>query len=81
MSKQKGTLFPGCPPDEMTAIAEHTAVEGASRRPDGGGTGPGQEALTAAVIAAVRRNHTGIFDELLANELFIDDVLGYRISG
>jgi hypothetical protein len=67
MSKQIGTLFPGCPPDEVTAIAKHTAVRGSGRvgRTEAG-RALDKEALTAAVIAAVRHNHTG-YDELLAN--------------
>jgi hypothetical protein len=66
MRKQIGTLFPGCPPDEVTAIAKHTAVRGSGRV---GRTEAGraleEHALTAAVIAAVRHNHTE-YDELLA---------------
>jgi hypothetical protein len=67
MSKQIGTLFPGCPPDEVTAIAQHTAVRGSGRvgRTEAG-RALDKEALTAAVIAAVRHNHTE-YDELLAN--------------
>jgi hypothetical protein len=66
MSRQIGALFPGCPPDEVTAIAKHTAVRGSGRV---GRTESGralkEDALTAAVIAAVRHNHTE-YDELLA---------------
>jgi len=67
MSKQIGTLFPGCPPDEVAAIAKHTAVRGSGRvgRTEAG-RALDKEALTAAVIAAVRHNHTE-YDELLAN--------------
>jgi hypothetical protein len=67
MSKQIGTLFPACPQHELTAIAQHTAARGSGRV---GRTEAGraleEEALTAAVIAAVRHNHTE-YDELLAN--------------
>jgi hypothetical protein len=66
MSKQIRTLFPGCPPDEVTAISKHTAVRGSGRV---GRTEAGraleEHALTAAVIASVRHNHTK-YDELLA---------------
>jgi hypothetical protein len=66
MAKQIGLLFPGCPPPELTAIAEHTDTRGSGRI---GRTEAGRElqehALTAAVIAAVRHKHTA-YDELLA---------------
>jgi hypothetical protein len=67
MSKQILALFPGCPPDEVTAIAKHTAVRGSGRvgRMEAG-RALEKHALTAAVIAAVRHNHTE-YDELLAN--------------
>ena len=67
MTKQIGILFPGCPQAELNAIAERTAVRGSGRV---GRTEAGrnleQRALTAAVVAAVRHNHTG-YDALLAN--------------
>jgi hypothetical protein len=67
MSRQIAELFPRCPPDEVTAIAKHTAVRGSGRV---GRTESGRalekRALTAAVVAAVRHNHTE-YDELLAN--------------
>jgi hypothetical protein len=66
MAKQIGVLFPGCPAHELAAIAEHTAVRGSGRV---GRTESGRnledQALTAAVIAAVRHKHTG-YDEMLA---------------
>src|ERR1700722_9852184 len=67
MSQQIATLFPACPPDEVTAIAKHTAARGSGRvgRTEAG-RGLEEDALTAAVIAAVRHNHTE-YDELLAN--------------
>jgi hypothetical protein len=66
MSKQILALFPNCPPDQVTAIAKHTAVRGSGRvgRTEAG-RGLKEDALTAAVIAAVRHNHTQ-YDELLA---------------
>ena len=67
MTKQIAILFPGCPAREAAAIAEHTAARGSGRV---GRTEAGrnlkEEALTAAVVAAVRHNHTA-YDELLAS--------------
>ena len=58
-------LLPGCPRAEARAIAAHTSVRGSGRV---GRTAAGraleQEALTAAVIAAIRHRHTR-YDELL----------------
>ncbi|MHB2008257.1 MAG: DUF2293 domain-containing protein [Acidobacteriaceae bacterium] len=66
MSKQVGTLFPGCPAHELAVIAEHTAVRGSGRV---GRTESGrnleERALTVVVKAAVRHNHTE-YDSLLA---------------
>jgi hypothetical protein len=60
-----GTLFPGCSPAERAAIAEHTAVRGSDRV---GRTEAGRaldpDALTAAVVAAIRHRHTK-YDGLL----------------
>ena len=59
------SLFPGCPREEVDAIASHTAVRGSGRV---GRTVEGrnlaESALTAAVIAAARHRHTK-YDELL----------------
>jgi hypothetical protein len=58
-------LFPSCPPEEARAIAAHTAARGSGRV---GRTSAGRalepEALTAAVVAAIRHNHTR-YDQLL----------------
>jgi hypothetical protein len=66
MTRQIGMLFPGCPPSERAAIAEHTALRGSGRV---GRTQAGRAleapALTAAVVAAVRHQHTD-YDDLLA---------------
>ena len=66
MTAHIATLFPGCPPAERAAIAKHTAVRGSGRV---GRTEAGraleQDALTAAVVAAIRHRHTK-YDELLA---------------
>jgi len=67
MAQQIGTLFPGCSMSQAAAIAEHTARRGSGRV---GRTEAGrkleEQALTLAVVAAVRHNHTD-YDELLAN--------------
>ena len=69
MTKQIMTLFPGCPPKEAAAIAGHTAARGSGRV---GRTAAGrkldEQALTAAVTAAVRHRHTG-YDSLLMSGL------------
>jgi hypothetical protein len=58
-------LFPNCPLKEARAIAAHTATRGSGRV---GRTSAGRalepEALTAAVVAAIRHNHTR-YDQLL----------------
>jgi len=58
-------LFPGCPSGEARAIAAHTAARGSGRV---GRTSAGRaleaEALTAAVIAAIRHKYTD-YDRLL----------------
>jgi hypothetical protein len=66
MAENIGILFPGCPPQELAAIAEHTATRGSGRvgRSEAG-RDLKDEALTAAVVAAIRHCHTG-YDELLA---------------
>ena len=52
-------MFPGCPPEEARSIAEHTSVRGSGRV---GRTSDGraleEEALRAAVVAAIRHKHT-----------------------
>ena len=66
MAQQIGALFPGCPMPEAAAIAAHTARRGSGRV---GRTESGrkleEQALTLAVIAAIRHKHTN-YDELLA---------------
>ena len=67
MIKQIGVLFPGCPPREVAAIAEHTAARGSGRvGRTQGGQNLEEQSLTAAVVAAIRHNHTE-YDELLSN--------------
>ena len=67
MIKLIAELFPGCPATEVAAIAEHTAVRGSGRvgRSEAG-RHLDERALTLAVGAAVRHNHTP-YDELLAS--------------
>jgi hypothetical protein len=69
MTRQIGILFPSCPQTERAAIAEHTALRGSGRV---GRTQAGRAlepaALTAAVVAAVRHQHTD-YDDLLAKGL------------
>ena len=66
MTRQMLILFPGCPPDEASEIARHTAARGSGRI---GRTAAGrnleEEALAAAIAAAVRHQHTK-YDTLLA---------------
>ena len=61
-------LLPSCPSEEARAIAAHTATRGSGRV---GRTSAGRalepEALTAAVVAAIRHNHTR-YDQLLMRE-------------
>lgn len=65
MTKAILELFPSCPLEEARAIASHTAARGSGRV---GRTSAGRalesEALTAAVVAAIRHNHTR-YDRLL----------------
>jgi hypothetical protein len=60
-------VFPRCPQAEAKSIAEHTAARGSGRV---GRTAAGRDleegALTAAVAAAIRHNHTN-YDALLAS--------------
>ena len=69
MKKQILALFPGVPAKEAASISAHTATRGSGRV---GRTAAGRDldadALTAAVVAAVRHRHTD-YDELLASGL------------
>jgi hypothetical protein len=52
-------MFPGCPPEEAQIIAAHTSVRGSGRvGRTASGRALGEEALRAAVIAAIRHRHT-----------------------
>jgi len=65
MAESIRQMFPGCPLEEARAIARHTSVRGSGRV---GRTSAGraleEEALHAAVIAAIRHRHTK-YDQLL----------------
>jgi hypothetical protein len=65
MTESIRQLFPGCPPEEARIIATHTSVRNSGRV---GRTAAGraldEEALRAAVIAAIRHKHTK-YDRLL----------------
>jgi hypothetical protein len=65
MAESIQQMFPGCPPEEAQRIAKHTSVRGSGRV---GRTAAGraldEEALRAAVIAAIRHRHTS-YDRLL----------------
>lgn len=67
MIKKIGTLFPGCPSNEVAVIAEHTAQRRSGRvgRTEAG-RNLDENALTLAVVAAIRHKHTP-YDELLAS--------------
>jgi len=67
MARKIATLFPGCPASEVAVIAEHTAQRGSGRvgRTEAG-RNLAENALTLAVIAAIRHKHTP-YDELLAS--------------
>ena len=80
MAKRIGVLFPGCPAHELAAIAEHTAARGSGRV---GRTEAARnledQALTAAVIAAVRHKHTE-YDATLAGG--VDRMIArHRVAG
>jgi hypothetical protein len=69
MAESIRQMFPGCPPEEAQAIASHTSVRGSGRV---GRTVSGraleEEALRAAVVAAIRHRHTK-YDRLLMKGL------------
>jgi hypothetical protein len=65
MAESIQKIFPGCPPEEAQLIAAHASVRGSGRV---GRTAAGraldEEALRAAVIAAIRHRHTA-YDQML----------------
>ena len=65
MAESIRQMFPGCPLEEARAIAAHTSVRGSGRvGRTSGGRALEEEALRAAVIAAIRHRHTK-YDRLL----------------
>ena len=65
MTERLGKLFPGCPSQELAAIAAHTSERGSGRVGRSlAGRNLEDEPLIAAVRAAVRHNHTR-YDEML----------------
>ena len=82
MAESIRQMFPGCPPEEAKAIAAHTSIRGSGRV---GRTSAGraleEEALRAAVIAAIRHTHTKYdrllmkgFDRMDARDAVRDDI-------
>lgn len=65
MAESIQRMYPGCPPEETRTIAAHTSVRGSGRvGRSAAGRALDDEALRAAVIAAVRHRHTD-YDRLL----------------
>jgi hypothetical protein len=69
MAESIRQMFPGCPSEEAQAIAAHTSVRGSGRvGRTASGRALGEEALRAAVVAAIRHRHTK-YDRLLMKGL------------
>jgi hypothetical protein len=69
MAQRIQELFPRCPPAEALRIAEHTAVRGSGRvGRTAAGRGLDEQALTLAIVAAVRHQRTD-YDALLMSGL------------
>ena len=67
MKSKIQAMFPGCPPLEAQKIAEHTARRGSGRvGRSAAGRKLDSDAVSLAVIAAVRHRHTK-YDDLLAS--------------
>ncbi len=67
MTERLVALFPRCAPAEARRIAQHTAARGSGRvGRSAAGRSLDEGALRAAVIAAIRHNHTD-YDALLAS--------------
>lgn len=65
MTESIRQMFPSCPPEEARAIAAHTSVRNSGRvGRSAAGRALEKEALTAAVIAGIRHQHTK-YDRLL----------------
>jgi hypothetical protein len=69
MAQRIQEIFPGCPPAAAQRIAAHTAVRGSGRvGRTAAGRGLDEQAMTLAVVAAVRHQNTA-YDALLASGL------------
>ena len=69
IAEQIHAMFPGCPPAEARAIAEHTATRGSGRAGrSAAGRSADDFAIEVAVTAAIRHRHTP-YDNLLASGL------------
>jgi hypothetical protein len=69
MAESVRQMFPGCPPEEARAIAAHTSVRGSGRvARTASGRALEEEALRAAVVAAIRHRYTK-YDRLLMKGL------------
>jgi hypothetical protein len=87
MTAKIRSLFPGCPAAEAQRIAAHTALRGSGRvGRSAAGRAFDPQAVTLAVAAAVRHNHTN-YDELLTSGIereaargkvrpMVDEILG-----
>ena len=65
MAESIRQMFPGCPPEETRRIAAHTSLRGSGRvGRSAAGRALDEEALRAAVVAAIRHRHTN-YDRLL----------------
>ena len=65
MAAEIGRLFPGMPAREVLQVAAHASLRGSGRvGRTAAGKSLAEDALTAAVIAAIRHRHTP-YDELL----------------
>jgi hypothetical protein len=65
MAQEIARLFPGCPPDRATAIAQHAGLRGSGRvGRSAAGRALDPEAVRRAVVASVRHEDTR-YDELL----------------
>ncbi|RSM68851.1 DUF2293 domain-containing protein [Actinoplanes sp. ATCC 53533] len=67
LADQIGRLFPGCPPQRAAAISRHTGARGSGRvGRSAAGRALDLDAVTRAVIAAVRHEDTAYDDLLMA---------------
>jgi hypothetical protein len=73
MRDEISRLYPACPPDRAEAIAAHTSVRGSGRvGRSAAGQALAEEAITRAVIAAIRHEDTD-YDRLLMSGVGRED--------